>query len=125
MDCRILINNIKQFVKNNIYTSFTKIFIIMNLLISGELTAPPSEVSAFRSLTLYATVFKHLDCLVEVPREEIDFYHRWLKDKYAYDFVKEIVYIGETSGFRLQHSRIKKLTYNNLNDLIFVVSMIK
>ena len=55
----------------------------MNLLISGELTAPPSEVSAFRSLTLYATVFKHLDCLVEVPKQEIDFYHKWLKDKYA------------------------------------------
>ena len=88
----------------------------MNLLISGELTAPPSEVSAFRSLTLYATVFKHLDCLVEVQKDEIDFYYKWLRDKYAYDFVKEIVYIGETTGFRLQHTRIKKLTYNNLND---------
>ncbi len=33
--------------------------------------------------------------------------------------------LDETTGFRLQHSRIKKLTYNNLNDLIFVVSMIK
>ncbi len=97
----------------------------MNLLISGELTAPPSEVSAFRSLTLYATVFKQLDCLVEVQKEEMDFYYKWLKDKYALDFVKQFVCVGETSGFRLQYSRIKKLTYNNLNDLIFVVSMIK
>jgi hypothetical protein len=97
----------------------------MNLLISGELTAPPSEVSAFRTLTLYATVFKKLDCLVEVQKEEMDFYYKWLKDKYALDFVQQFVYIGETNGFRLQHSRIKKLTYNNLNDLIFVVSMIQ
>ena len=97
----------------------------MNLLISSELTAPPSEVSAFRSLTLYATTFKQSYCLIEVRREEIDFYYKWLKDKYALDFVKEFVYIGETTGFRLQHPRIKKLTYNNLNDLIFVVSMIK
>lgn len=97
----------------------------MNLLISGELTAPPSEVSAFRTLTLYATVIKKLDCLVEVKPDEIDFYYRWLKDKYAMDFVKEFVTIGEASGFRLQHDSIKKLTFNNLNDLIFVVSMIR
>ena len=101
------------------------IFIGMNLLISSELTAPPSEVSAFRSLTLYATTFKQLDCLVEVQKDELDFYYKWLKDKYALDFVKEFVYIGETTGFRLQYSRIKKLTYNNLNDLIFLISMIK
>lgn len=97
----------------------------MNLLISSELTAPPSEVSAFRSLTLYATTFKQLDCLVEVEKDQKDFYYKWLKDKYALDFVKEFVYIGETTGFRLQYSRIKKLTYNNLNDLIFLISMIK
>jgi len=102
-----------------------KIIIDMNLLISSELTAPPSEVSAFRTLTLYATTFKQLDCLVEVDKNEIDFYYKWLKDRYALDFVKQFVYIGETTGFRLQYSRIKKLTYNNLNDLIFVVSMIK
>lgn len=96
----------------------------MNLLISGELTAPPSEVYAFRSLTLYATIFKKLDCLVEVQLGQTDFYYKWLKDKYAFDFVKEIVYVGETTGFRLQHSKIKKITYNNLNDLISVISMI-
>ena len=97
----------------------------MNLLISGELTAPPSEVSAFRTLTLYATVVKKLDCLVEVQPNEIDFYYRWLKEKYAMDFVREFVTVGEVSGFRLRHDSIKKLTFNNLNDLIFVVSMIR
>jgi len=97
----------------------------MNLLISGELTAPPSEVSAFRTLTLYATTIKKLDCLVEVQHGEIDFYYKWLKEKYAMDFIQQFVTIGEVSGFRLNHTKIKKLTYNNLNDLIFVVSMIK
>jgi hypothetical protein len=97
----------------------------MNLLISGELTAPPSEVSAFRTLTLYATTFKQLDCLVEVQRDEIDFYYRWLKDRYALDFVKQIVYTGEEHGFKIQYSHIKKLTFNNLNHLIFVISMIR
>lgn len=97
----------------------------MNLLISGELTAPPSEVSAFRTLTLYATVIKRLDCLVEVQPGELDFYYHWLKQKYAMDFVRQLVTVGEVTGFRLKHDSIKKLTFNNLNDLIFVVSMIK
>jgi hypothetical protein len=96
----------------------------MNLLISGELTAPPSEVSAFRTLTLYATTFKKLDCLVEVQCGEVDFYYKWLREKCAMDFVQAFVTIGEAPGFRLNHEKIKKLTYNNLNDLIFVVSMI-
>ena len=97
----------------------------MNLLISGELTAPPSEVSAFRNLTLYATTFKNLDCLVEVQPSEIDYYYHWLKDKYALDFVRQLVYVGEETGFKLQYSHIKRLTYNNLNDLIFVISMMR
>jgi len=97
----------------------------MNLLISGELTAPPSEVSAFRTLTLYATTFKKLDCLVEVQPSQIDYYYHWLKDTYALDFVKQLVYVGEEKGFKLQYNLIKRLTYNNLNDLIFVISMIK
>ena len=97
----------------------------MNLLISGELTAPPSEVSAFRTLTLYATTFKNLDCLVEVQPGEIDYYYHWLKDKYALDFVRQLVYVGEETGFKLKYSNIKRLTYNNLNDLIFVVSMMR
>jgi len=97
----------------------------MNLLISGELTAPPSEVGAFRDLTFYATIFKHLDCLVEVEKGEEDYYYNWLRDKYAFDFVKQIVYTGEECGARLHYNRIKKITFNNLNDLITIISVIK
>lgn len=97
----------------------------MNLIISCELTAPPSEVSAFRSLTMYATVFKKMDCLIEADPDEIDFYYNWLKRNYAYDFVKQFVKKREVGGIRLNYDRIKRLTFNNLNDMIFVVSMAK
>lgn len=96
----------------------------MNLLISGELSAPPSEVSAFRTLTLYATMFKHMDCLVEVKKEEVDFYYKWLRNKYALDFVKQFVVLGEEKGYRLQYSSIHKITYNNLDTLISVINKI-
>jgi len=97
----------------------------MNLLISGELTAPPSEVGAFRDLTLYATIFRHLDCLVEVERGEADYYYNWLKNKYAFDFVREIVYIGEERGARLHYRSIRRITFNNLSDLITMVSTVR
>ena len=90
----------------------------MNLLISGELSAPPSEVSAFRSFTLYATIFKHMDCLVEVQKEEVDFYYKWLRQKYALDFVRQFVVIGEETGYRIQYSSVKIITFNNLDVLI-------
>ena len=97
----------------------------MNLLISCELTAPPSEVSAFRTLTMYATFFKEMDCLVEAHPDEIDFYYKWLKNNYAYDHIKQFVKHKEVTGIRLNYDRINRITYNNLNDLIFVISMAK
>ena len=97
----------------------------MNLVISCELTAPPSEVSAFRSLTMYATMFKNMDCLIEAKEDEIDFYYSWLKRNYAHDFVRQFVKHREVTGVRLNYDRIQRITYNNLNDLIFVVSMAK
>lgn len=94
----------------------------MNLIISGELTAPKSEVGAFRTLTLYATVFKGMDCLVECREEEIDFYYRWLKRNSSYDFVKQMVRLDEESGIYLRHSKlIDSITFNNLNQYILMI----
>jgi hypothetical protein len=91
----------------------------MNLIISGELTIPPGEVRAFRTLTLYATTFKHLDCLVECKKEEIDLYYHWLKNNRSYDFVKSIVTIDEEKGIKIRYSKyIDRLTYNNLGQFI-------
>lgn len=87
----------------------------MNLLIDCELTAPPSEIGAFRTLTLYATVFYQLDCLIEAKPEEIDYYYNWLKRNYACDFVKQFVNYREVSGKRIVGER---LTYNNLNQYL-------
>lgn len=91
----------------------------MNLIISGELVIPPSEVAAFRTLTLYATTFKHLDCLVECRAEEIDLYYSWLKRKWSYDFVRGMVKIDEVRGIKIRHSKyIDRLTFNNLDQFV-------
>ena len=90
----------------------------MNLLIDCELTAPPSEIGAFRNLTLYATIFCEMDCLIEAPVEEVDFYYKWLKKNYAHDFVKQFVRHREVSGTRIVAER---LTFNNLNSFIKII----
>lgn len=94
----------------------------MNLIISGELTAPKSEVGAFRSLTLYATVFKNLNCLVECEKKDIDFYYKWLKEKYSYDYVKQMVKIGEEKGIVIRYSKhIEAITFDNLSWYISIL----
>lgn len=94
----------------------------MNLLINCELTAPPSEIGAFRTLTLYATIFKNMDCLVEARPEEIDFYYRWIKGNYAYDFIKQFVTPHEVGGIRIHQGVVKRITFNNLNHLILILN---
>ncbi len=87
----------------------------MNLLLNCELTAPPSEVGAFRTLTLYATIFKKYDCLIVAEKEEVDYYYRWIKNKGAADFIKQFVLPNTESGIIVTN---KKITFDNLDKII-------
>ena len=94
----------------------------MNLIISAEYTAPPSEVYAFRDLTLYATLFRRLDCLVEARAEEIDFYYKWLCGKYAKDYVKQLIRLGEErDGIKIRYRTSDRLTFDNLDSFILLL----
>jgi len=95
----------------------------VNLIIDCQFTAPPSEIGAFRTLTLYATIFKKMDCLIESPPEEIDYYYKWLKNNYALDFVKQIVYYNEETGLKIKANPIyDRITFNNLNSFIKILN---
>ena len=91
----------------------------MNLLIDCELTAPPSEIGAFRTVTLYATVFKKYDCLLVAEYDQIDYYYKWIKTRGAHDFVKQFVTPNSECGIQL---RFKRLTFNNLNNAILFLN---
>lgn len=73
----------------------------MNLVIDGNLTYPPSEISCVRDVTLYSTIWGEFTVLVEIEREFRD--HLWyhLKSYGAYDYVEAIVAPGRESGFRI------------------------
>lgn len=94
----------------------------MNLIIDGDLTAPPSSISCFRDVSLYAKCFLNLNVLVECEKDLIDFYWYWLKDNASYDFVDAMIYINEESGFKIAcdggNFNVRKIDYENEWDII-------
>ena len=90
----------------------------MNLIIAAELTAPPSEVYAFKSLALIATHSYHYELYVEVDWSERDCYHLWLKNNYCYDYVADLIRINELKGKRVSAANNYRLTCDKINDLI-------
>lgn len=99
----------------------------MLLIIDGILCEPPSETTLFRDITLYASVFRDKEVLLECEKAEKDIYYKWLKSKGAYDFVKEIVSYGREEGFTIRYMfgdirkanmKIKRIGYHNFEKII-------
>jgi hypothetical protein len=74
----------------------------MKLLIDARLTEPPSEISVFRDITLYSTIFLNYDVLLECDDEVKDMYWYWLRNRGAFDYVSDIVKIGAERGITIR-----------------------
>jgi len=92
------------------------------LVIYAELTAPPSEVTLFRDITLHAKTFLNQEIVIECLREERDFYYKWLKDKCALDFVEDFVRTYTVEGISLRKERgninVNRINYSNYQKII-------
>jgi len=95
----------------------------MNLVIDGNLTYPPSEISCVRDITLYSTIWGEFTVLVEIEREYRDqlWYH--LKSYGAYDYIEAIVPPGKEYGFRISDQPksnifVEKITCETLPGII-------
>ena len=104
----------------------------MIVLIEAGLSEPPSSVSCFRDLTLYATIFLDADVLIECRQQNKDIYWRWLKKKCAMDFVKDILKYGEETGVKIRSERIgrgnimaEKIDAFSLNDITMRLNLFK
>ena len=99
----------------------------MILRIEAALSEPPSSISAFRDTTLYATVFRQLDVLLECEEGTRSLYWKWLKKNGAHDFVRDLIFPYEENftprlARRDANIRVDNLTAKNLP---FVTSSIK
>ena len=94
----------------------------MLLLIDAELSAPPSEVTLFRDITLFSACFLKKDVILECKHSEQDYYYKWLKRRGSWDFVEDIVSPKTEYGLSVRPSRgnitIPRITYNNFSFII-------
>lgn len=101
----------------------------MNLIIDAELTEPPSEVSVFRDVTLYSSMFLEMMVLLSCENDMKDLYWYWLKNRGAFDFVKDIIndkssergitMASKSATIQIKYLRVENLNYviNRLNTL--------
>ena len=64
---------------------------IVNLLVSAELSEPPTEHLPFRDLTRVAKINLLLDVLVEVDQEMKDSYWYYMRKTVMFDFIEQMV----------------------------------
>tara|TARA_B100002019_G_scaffold106695_1_gene91663 strand:- start:16639 stop:16950 length:312 start_codon:yes stop_codon:yes gene_type:complete len=99
----------------------------MLLLIDSLLSEPPSSITLFRDITLFARVFRDREVLLECSPLTKDLYWSWLKQHGAFDFVEDIVDYDAESGFSIRlreiHDvpgdlNIRRIGYHNFNKII-------
>lgn len=98
----------------------------MLLLIDALLSEPPSSITLFRDITLFARVFKGKDVLLECDIAERDLYWHWLKRHGAFDFIDDIVEYDVESGLTIRlksqpgpaNLKVRRIGYYNFNKII-------
>ena len=98
----------------------------MLLLIDSELTEPPSSVTLFRDITLYAAVFKRMDIILEAEPMMKDYYYKWLKQHGAFDFIEDILDYEREQGKTIRYKfgghtgnvSVRSIGYHNFQRII-------
>tara|TARA_Y100000592_G_scaffold67488_1_gene104853 strand:- start:3364 stop:3672 length:309 start_codon:yes stop_codon:yes gene_type:complete len=94
----------------------------MLTLIDCSLTEPPSSTTCFRDITLYTSFILNSEVLLECERDYRDIYYKWLKEKYAWDYVADIVSPGRELGITIRPKKgsitVNKIYYDNLSEII-------
>lgn len=93
------------------------------VIIDSRLTAPPSEVSLFRDITLFTQTFLKENVVLECEKEERDFYYKWLKNKAAWDYVEDFIKpLSEQGRLSIRISggniTVDRINYKNINYII-------
>ena len=91
----------------------------MNLVIDGNLTYPPSEISCVRDITLFSVTFTPFTVLVEIESEFKDDLWNHLKSFGAWDYFEDIISPAKEPGLILSDKprsniRVNYITCDNL-----------
>ena len=99
----------------------------MKLIIDSVLCEPPSEISAFRDVTLYGKVYIFEDILLNCRIGTKTLYWNWLKQYGAHDFVSYLITdLEEESGIYMGPHKgdiiISKICSFNLSKIISLMN---
>lgn len=96
----------------------------MKLIIESCLSEPPSVVSCFRDVTLFASTYVFEDILVECEPGTRTIYWNWLKSNGAHDFISYLITSAEKEpGYSIKTTpgsniRTDRISYDNLSYII-------
>jgi hypothetical protein len=96
----------------------------MLLMIDSCLCEPPSEISCFRDVTLYAKSFVFEDVLLKCPPGTRTMYWNWLKSYGAHDFIDYLITSSESQKAYTMSTCcpanivVNKISTSNLNYII-------
>jgi|TARA_B100001778_G_scaffold327410_1_gene325377 hypothetical protein len=100
------------------------------LIIESCLSEPPSEISCFRDVTLYAKTFLFEDVLLECKEGTRSIYWEWLKRHGAHDYISQLVKEEEREmGFTIKTQQANLVTdrinCNNLNEIVYRLNILR
>lgn len=95
----------------------------MKLIIDSALSEPPSNISCFRDVTLYANLYVCEDILLRCKKGTRSLYWEWLKKHGAHDFISYLLTEEEREyGFTISPKQgnlnIQSINANNLEFII-------
>lgn len=95
----------------------------MKLIIDSAFSEPPSEISCFRDVTLYAKVYSCEDILLRCKKGTRSIYWEWLKKHGAHDFIsylltEEEIEYGFTISTKNANLNIPRIHSDNLSFII-------
>ena len=103
----------------------------MNLIIESCLSEPPSEISCFRDITLYASTYVFDDVLLECPSGTRTMYWEWLKAYGAHDFISYLIRnTDQEQGYTIKTANdanitVDRIDVGNLNDIILRLNSLR
>lgn len=103
----------------------------MNLIIESCLSEPPSEISCFRDITLYAHTYVFDDVLLECPSGTRTMYWEWLKAYGAHDFISYLIRnTDQEQGYTIKTANdanitVDRIDVGNLNDIILRLNSLR
>lgn len=89
------------------------------------MTEPPSEITCFRDVTLFAKTWVFEDILLECPKGTRKLYWDWLKSRGAHDFVSDLILEGEESEcYAIKSTAPASIVVDriNVNNLQYIIS---